>query len=249
MRPTTSAYQGRSATQAGRAARRQRQLLGSGRRWWRLWPVLGDLRRFRCRFGCGKAECAPGCDCDRFSEVYNIVFPQYNQLPDGRREPLKNRGIDTGMGMERLAMVSQKKKTIFETDLFAPIVKATAKMLNIERTDENRTMLYVAADHARALTFAIADGVIPSNEARGYILRSILRRALLFAIDKEWWSPSCTRFQARSWSWCASGIRKSWPSASRRPSSSSRKRNDSCARSTPGSNAGRASWSSTSVMA
>jgi alanyl-tRNA synthetase len=132
-------------------------------------------------FGCGKAECAPGCDCDRFSEVYNIVFPQYNQLPDGTREPLKNRGIDTGMGMERLAMVSQKKKTIFETDLFAPVVKATAKMLNIERTDENRTMLFVAADHARALTFAIADGVIPSNEARGYILRSILRRALLFA--------------------------------------------------------------------
>ena len=136
---------------------------------------------FGAESGCGKAECAPGCDCDRFSEVYNIVFPQYNQLPDGRREPLKNRGIDTGMGMERLAMVSQKKKTIFETDLFAPVVKATAKMLNIERTDENRTMLYVAADHARALTFAIADGVIPSNEARGYILRSILRRALLFA--------------------------------------------------------------------
>ena len=132
-------------------------------------------------FGCGKAECAPGCDCDRFSEVYNIVFPQYNQLPDGTREPLKNRGIDTGMGMERLAMVSQKKKTIFDTDLFAPIVKATAKMLSIERTDENRTMLYVAADHARALTFAIADGVIPSNEARGYVVRSILRRALLFA--------------------------------------------------------------------
>jgi len=131
--------------------------------------------------GCGKATCAPGCDCDRFSEVYNVVFPQYNQLPDGTREPLKNRGIDTGMGMERLAMVSQKKKTIFETDLFAPIVKATAKMLNVERTDENRTMLYVAADHARALTFAIADGVIPSNESRGYILRSILRRALLFA--------------------------------------------------------------------
>jgi alanyl-tRNA synthetase len=132
-------------------------------------------------FGCGKAECAPGCDCDRFSEVYNVVFPQYNQLPDGTREPLKNRGIDTGMGMERLAMVSQKKKTIFDTDLFAPLVKVTAKMLNVEANDESRTMLHVAADHARALTFAIADGAIPSNEARGYTLRSILRRALLFA--------------------------------------------------------------------
>jgi len=172
-------------------------------------------------FGCGKTTCAPGCDCDRFSEVYNIVFPQYNQLPDGTREPLKNRGIDTGMGMERLAMVSQKKKTMFETDLFAPIVKATAKILgeswgqsSPEKGDspstakagtvpqsgtgpcqgavpgfagqspfsaEARQMLYVAADHARALTFAIADGVIPSNEARGYILRLILRRALYFA--------------------------------------------------------------------
>jgi alanyl-tRNA synthetase len=148
---------------------------------------------FGAEFGCGKAECAPGCDCDRFSEVYNIVFPQYNQLPGGMREPLKNRGIDTGMGMERLAMVSQKKKTIFETDLFAPIVKATAKMLNLEAGLSGHdpkssgdfghvpSMLYVAADHARALTFAIADGVIPSNDGRGYILRSILRRALLFA--------------------------------------------------------------------
>ena len=138
--------------------------------------------------GCGKATCAPGCDCDRFSEVYNIVFPQYNQLPGGTREPLKNRGIDTGMGMERLAMVSQKKKTIFETDLFAPIIKATAKMLNLEARGEKREaggavqqMLCVAADHARALTFAIADGAIPSNDGRGYILRSILRRALLIA--------------------------------------------------------------------
>lgn len=138
--------------------------------------------------GCGKATCGPGCDCDRFSEVYNIVFPQYNQLPDGTREPLKNRGIDTGMGMERLAMVSQKKKTIFETDLFAPIIKATGKMLNLEARGERREargadqqMLCVAADHARALTFAIADGAIPSNDGRGYILRSILRRASLIA--------------------------------------------------------------------
>jgi alanyl-tRNA synthetase len=131
--------------------------------------------------GCGKATCAPGCDCDRFSEVYNIVFPQYNQLSDGTREPLKNRGIDTGMGMERLAMVSQQKRTIFETDLFAPLVKATAKIVGVEPNPENRQFFYVAADHARALTFAIADGAIPSNEARGYILRSILRRALVFA--------------------------------------------------------------------
>jgi alanyl-tRNA synthetase len=85
------------------------------------------------------------------------------------------------MGMERLAMVSQKKKTIFETDLFAPIIKATAKMLNLEARGAEQQMLSVAADHARALTFAIADGAIPSNDGRGYILRSILRRASLIA--------------------------------------------------------------------
>ncbi len=132
-------------------------------------------------FGCGKESCGPGCDCDRFSEVYNIVFPQFNQLPDGSREPLKNRGIDTGMGLERLAMVSQGKRTIFETDLFLPLVRATEEILNKDLDIENRPMFYVAVDHARALTFAITDGAIPSNEGRGYVLRNILRRALLFA--------------------------------------------------------------------
>jgi alanyl-tRNA synthetase len=132
-------------------------------------------------YGCGKASCGPGCDCDRFGEVYNVVFPEFNQLPDGTREPLKNRGVDTGMGMERLAMASQGRKTIFDTDLFAPLVSETSRILDIEITDDNRSVFRVAADHTRALTFAIADGVIPSNEARGYVLRGILRRALLFA--------------------------------------------------------------------
>jgi alanyl-tRNA synthetase len=137
-------------------------------------------------FGCGKAECGPGCDCERFLEIYNVVFPQFDQQPDGTRLPLKNRGIDTGMGMERLAMVSQHKKSIFETDLFAPIVKVIIKILNLSdavpRSDSTtRTMIYAAADHTRAMTFAIADGGIPSNEARGYMLRSILRRASMLA--------------------------------------------------------------------
>lgn len=131
-------------------------------------------------FGCGKEVCGPGCDCDRFSEVYNIVFPQFNQLPDGTRVPLKNRGIDTGMGLERLAMVSQGKRSIFESDLFVPIVRSVEKVLNRGFDTQNRQTVYVAADHARALTFAISDGAIPSNEGRGYILRNILRRALLF---------------------------------------------------------------------
>jgi alanyl-tRNA synthetase len=137
-------------------------------------------------YGCGKAECGPGCDCERFLEIYNVVFPQFDQQADGSRLPLKNRGIDTGMGMERLAMVSQHKKSIFETDLFAPIVKVIVKILNlpsaVSKLDASiRTMVYAAADHTRALTFAIADGGIPSNEARGYMLRSILRRASMMA--------------------------------------------------------------------
>lgn len=131
--------------------------------------------------GCGDPGCKPGCECDRFVEFYNNVFPQFNQLPDGTREPLKNRGIDTGMGLERLATISQGKRTVFETDLFAPVIREMAKSLELEVTDENRVMFNVCADHARALAFAITDGVIPSNEARGYVLRGILRRALLFA--------------------------------------------------------------------
>ncbi|MCX7756836.1 MAG: alanine--tRNA ligase [candidate division WOR-3 bacterium] len=132
-------------------------------------------------FGCGKVSCGPGCDCERYLELYNIVFPQYDKQLDGRLLPLKNRGIDTGMGLERLAMVSQGKRSIFETDLFAPLLRKLTKILDRPLTLETKVAFYSAVDHARALTFAIGDGAIPSNEGRGYVLRSILRRALLFA--------------------------------------------------------------------
>ena len=132
-------------------------------------------------FGCRNERCGPGCDCERFLEIYNIVFPQYDMQLDSTLLPLKNRGIDTGMGMERLCMVSQEKKSIFETDLFVPIIKILGKILNAPLNDKNRLAYYSAADHCRALIFAIGDGAIPSNEGRGYMLRSILRRALLFA--------------------------------------------------------------------
>jgi alanyl-tRNA synthetase len=139
--------------------------------------------------GCGKPTCGPGCDCPRFMEVYNVVFPQFDQQPDGTRLPLKNRGIDTGMGMERLAMVSQNVRTVFETDLFIPLIKALATILDLTPDDGNRQFFLAAADHARALTFAIADGAIPSNESRGYMLRSILRRALLKAYRADIHEP------------------------------------------------------------
>ncbi|MEO0131384.1 MAG: alanine--tRNA ligase [candidate division WOR-3 bacterium] len=132
-------------------------------------------------FGCKKPNCGPGCDCERYLELYNIVFPQYDKQLDGRLLPLKNRGIDTGMGLERLAMVSQGKRSIFETDLFAPLLRRLTKILDRPLTLETKVAFYAAVDHARALTFAIGDGALPSNEGRGYVLRSILRRALLFA--------------------------------------------------------------------
>jgi alanyl-tRNA synthetase len=139
--------------------------------------------------GCGKPTCGPGCDCPRFMEVYNVVFPQYDQQPDGSRRPLKNRGIDTGLGMERLAMVSQGGRNLFETDLFSPLLKVLGAIVNRTMDDTNRIFFYAACDHARALTFAIADGAIPSNEARGYMLRSILRRALLLAYRADIHEP------------------------------------------------------------
>jgi len=139
--------------------------------------------------GCGKPTCGPGCECPRFMEVYNVVFPQFDQQPDGTRLPLKNRGIDTGMGMERLAMVSQNVRTVFETDLFIPLIRALTTILDLTPDDGNRQFFLAAADHARALTFAIADGAIPSNESRGYMLRSILRRALLKAYRADIHEP------------------------------------------------------------
>ncbi|MEO0108142.1 MAG: alanine--tRNA ligase, partial [candidate division WOR-3 bacterium] len=132
-------------------------------------------------FGCGRTSCAPGCGCMRFTEIYNVVFPQYDQQPDGARLPLKNRGIDTGMGLERLAMVTQGVRSLFQTDLFAPLVAALCRITGLSLEGEAVPFCYAAVDHARALTFAIADGAIPSNEARGYVLRNILRRALLKA--------------------------------------------------------------------
>ena len=126
--------------------------------------------------GCGKPECGPGCDCGRFVEVWNLVFPQYDQAKDGSRGPLKNRGIDTGMGLERLATVIQGKSSVFESDLLMPIMEAVKKIAGVRFEDQ--IMAYrVVADHARALAFLISEGVLPSNEGRGYVARRILRRA------------------------------------------------------------------------
>ncbi len=131
-------------------------------------------------YGCGQNACGPGCDCDRYPEIWNLVFPQFNQTVSGKREPLKNRGVDTGMGFERLVAVVQKKDSFFQTDLFYPIIEDIIANRDISygKDKVKDIELNVIADHIRALTFAIGDGVIPSNEERGYVLRRILRRAV-----------------------------------------------------------------------
>ncbi len=132
------------------------------------------------KFSCGKKACAPGCDCDRYPEIWNLVFPQYDQKLSGERVPLKNRGVDTGMGLERLVTIIQNKDTNFLTDLFYQIIQELTGMTKVWYGEncENDVAINVIADHIRALTFAISDGIIPSNEERGYVLRRILRRAV-----------------------------------------------------------------------
>ncbi len=131
-------------------------------------------------FGCGKSTCSPGCDCDRFIEFWNLVFPEFDMQEDGNLLPLKNKGVDTGMGLERTLLILQNKKSNYETDVFYPIIKELEKIFN--RPYKNAKIPFnVISDHIRALTFAISDGAYPSNFGRGYVLRKIARRALRFS--------------------------------------------------------------------
>ncbi|UCH78354.1 MAG: alanine--tRNA ligase [Candidatus Coatesbacteria bacterium] len=134
-------------------------------------------------YGCGREECHVNCDCDRFLEVWNLVFPQFDQQADGTRLPLPNPGIDTGMGLERLAFAVQGVVDNFRTDLFLPIIQRTEEVLQKDYGDDGRTRssMNIVADHVRALTFAVAENVLPSNDGRGYVVRKLLRRALLHA--------------------------------------------------------------------
>ncbi len=146
--------------------------------------------------GCGRADCAPGCDCERFLEIWNLVFMQYYQDLDGTRTPLPKKNIDTGLGLERVSMVLQGKESVFDTDLFRPIIDKFASLANTTYGSNPRadTSLRVIADHGRALVFLAADGVLPSNEGRGYIFRRILRRAVrhgkLLGLDKPFLSEA-----------------------------------------------------------
>jgi alanyl-tRNA synthetase len=132
--------------------------------------------------GCGKPSCRPNCDCGRFSEIWNLVFTQYKQNRQGKRTPLPKPNIDTGMGLERTAAAVQNKPSVYEADIFVPLIKRIAELSGKKygADDNNDNAIRVVAEHSRGITFLIADGVIPSNEGRGYVLRRLLRRTSLF---------------------------------------------------------------------
>jgi len=131
--------------------------------------------------GCGKPSCAPGCDCGRFSEIWNLVFTQYNQDEEGHRTSLPRPNIDTGMGLERTAAVVQGKTSVYETDLFVPLMQRISELAGKKYgSGNNDNARRIIVEHSRGIAFLIGDGVIPSNEGQGYVLRRLLRRAVLF---------------------------------------------------------------------
>ncbi len=141
-------------------------------------------------FGCGSPDCAPGCDCDRFLEYWNCVFTQYDGQEDGTLAPLPKKNIDTGMGLERIAAIMQGVQSNYETDVLRSLVSVGERLTGTVYGDDGAVdlSLRIMADHSRAVTFMIADGILPSNEGRGYVLRRLLRRAVmkghLLGLDK-----------------------------------------------------------------
>src|SRR5262249_23591281 len=128
----------------------------------------------------GHANCALPCDCGRYVEIWNLVFMQFDRDAQGHLSPLPKPSIDTGMGLERVASVLQGKISNYETDLLRPIIDEACQIFNVEygAASSSDISLRIIADHVRASTFLISDGVIPSNEGRGYVLRKIMRRGI-----------------------------------------------------------------------
>ena len=180
-----------------KAGVRAERIIGDPENFWAAGPtgpcgpcseIYVDLGEAR---GCGKPDCGAGsCECDRFLEIWNLVFMQYNRDEAGVLTPLPKQNIDTGMGLERIASVMQGVETNFDTDLFRPIIDHVAALGGLRYKDNLKTdqALKVVADHVRAVSFMLADGIRPNNEGRGYVLRRILRRAIRYAkllgIDK-----------------------------------------------------------------
>ncbi len=131
------------------------------------------------KYGCGSPNCKPGCECDRYMEIWNNVFSQFNNMGDGTYTELEHKNIDTGMGLERLACVMQDVDNMFEVDTIRNILDKVCAISGKEYGKDNTTDISIRAitDHSRAATFMISDGIIPSNEGRGYVLRRLIRRA------------------------------------------------------------------------
>ena len=160
--------------------------LGSEHNFWAIGPtgpcgpcseIIYDRGK---KYGCGRPTCGVGCDCDRFLEVWNLVFMEYNRDQEGRLRSLPRKNIDTGMGLERLAMILQEKENTFDTDFLKPIIDYTASLSGVKYGQDRikDLALRIIADHMRAIVFLIYDGVLPSNVGRGYVLRRIIRKAL-----------------------------------------------------------------------
>lgn len=136
-------------------------------------------------FGCKELkDCGPACNCDRFLEIWNLVFMQFDRAQDGTMKELAQKGVDTGMGLERLCVVVQNKDSVYQTDLFTNIIAKIEELTGLSYAAQDplkQAAFHVLADHIRSSTLIIADGGAPSNEGRGYVLRKIIRRAALFA--------------------------------------------------------------------
>ncbi|MBR3301018.1 MAG: alanine--tRNA ligase [Clostridia bacterium] len=149
------------------------------------------------KYGCGSPDCKPGCDCDRYMEIWNNVFSQFNNMGDGTYEELTHKNIDTGMGLERLACVIQGVDNMFEVDTVRNILNKVCEISGKKYGVDQKTDISIRAitDHARASTFMISDGIIPSNEGRGYVLRRLIRRAArhgkLIGIDRTFLTEMC----------------------------------------------------------
>ena len=149
------------------------------------------------KYGCGKPDCKPGCDCDRFMEIWNNVFSQFNNDGKGNYTELKQKNIDTGMGLERLACVMQGVDNMFEVDSIRKVLDCVVRISgkHYGENAQNDISIRVITDHVRSAMFMISDGVIPSNEGRGYVLRRIIRRACrhgkLLGIDRPFLTEVC----------------------------------------------------------
>ena len=149
------------------------------------------------KYGCGSPDCKVGCECDRYVEFWNNVFTQFDNDGNNNYTPLEHPNIDTGMGLERLACIMQDVNNIFEVDTVQNIMKHVSKIANVNYGESEKTdvSLRVITDHIRSTTFMVADGVIPSNEGRGYVLRRLLRRAArhgkLLGINRAFLSDVC----------------------------------------------------------